>query len=111
MCCSSSSPPVFKRGPQVVETMDPPLREEEMTHHRLFQQPPLATEEPEGPPAGLDGGVGRASTGAGAAPLEECPPPPNPHHVMAESGTECNTHARRKPAGGVTAEREQDQQY
>ena len=54
--------------------------EEEMTHHRPPPAAPPATEGPEGPSAGRDGGMGRAATGAGAPPLEGCPPPPNTHH-------------------------------
>ena len=83
-----------------------------MTHHRPPQQPPLPGSDQRAP-AGRDGGVGRAATGAGAPPLEECPPTPNHHHEMAELGAGFLALTRCKPpgGGGVTAEGEQDQQY
>ena len=41
-----------------------------MTRNRLRQQPPPATEGPEGSPGGQNEGAGRAATGAGAPTLE-----------------------------------------
>ena len=75
-CALVRPPPMFERGPQNVETMDPLLHEEEMTHHRLPQQPPLPGRDQRAPPQGETGVLGRTATAAGAPPLEECPPPP-----------------------------------
>ena len=47
--------PVFERGPQNVKTMDPPLNEEEMTHQRPPQQPPLPQRDKGAPPQGKTG--------------------------------------------------------
>ena len=54
MCCRSSSPRVGG-GPQNVETMDSPLHEEQMTHHRPPEQPPLPRRDQRAPPQGETG--------------------------------------------------------
>ena len=50
-CVLSQPSPRRERGPQNVGTRALQPNEEEMTHHRLRQQPCLATDGPEVPPA------------------------------------------------------------
>ena len=46
---------LLERGPQNVETMDLPLHEEEMTHHRPPKQPPLPGRDQRAPLQGETG--------------------------------------------------------
>ena len=77
-CASVHPPPGSEQGPQNVDTRDRQPHEEEMTHHRLRQQPPRPRSDQRAPPQGGTGGWGAQQQAQAPPPLEAFSPPKPP---------------------------------